>query len=168
MSLTDLILIRHGQSLANINASNDPDCELSPLGHEQARDLALRIKALPLAGFVGLVSPYRRALQTAHYLTAATGMPFLVEEQVREFGARCDINGRCYEAETPSQFALRMKVFLRAARGKLIVVSHGSPIAYLSQLANGLELEIAGPIHQGIGNAQFRWISDPTPFALRA
>lgn len=167
MSLTDLILIRHGQSLANINASSDPDCELSPLGHEQARDLGRRLKSLPLDSFVGLVSPYRRARQTAHYLEQETGLTFRVEEQIREFGARCDIDGACYEAESPMQFTQRMKSFLASASGKLILVSHGSPVAYLAQLANGFETAMDRPIHEGIGNAQFRWISDPTPFALR-
>jgi broad specificity phosphatase PhoE len=165
MSLSDLILIRHGQSLANINCSNDPDCELSPLGHEQARELAIRLKAFPLEGFVGLVSPYRRALETARFITESIGLGFEIDEDVREFGARCDINGSTYEEESPTEFAERMKKFVRRARGKLLVVSHGSPIAYLAQLANGFEMQVSGPIHQGIGNAQFRWISDPVPFA---
>jgi broad specificity phosphatase PhoE len=165
MSLTDLILIRHGQSMANINCSDDPDCELSPLGHDQARELAKRMQRIPLEGFVGLVSPYRRALQTAQYLTEAVGLSFRIEDQVREFGARCDINGHCYHAESAQEFVERMKKFLRDAQGKLLIVSHGSPIAYLGQLANGFAMDVDGPIHQGIGNAQFRWISDPVPFA---
>ena len=165
MSLSDLILIRHGQSLANINCSNEPDCELSDAGHEQARELGRRLTALPLEGFVGLVSPYRRALQTAQYITQFTGMTFEIDEDVREFGARCDINGCRYEAETPAEFTTRMKRFLGRAAGKLVVVSHGSPIAYMAQLANGFELPVKGPIHEWIGNAQFRWISDPVPFA---
>lgn len=163
MSLTDLILIRHGQSLANINCSTDPDCELTARGHEQARKLAQRLKSLPLDGFVGLVSPYRRAIQTADHITQALGLRFQVESEVREFGADCDINGTRYAAETPEAFAARMKAFLRSAGGKLLIVSHGSPIAYLAQLANGFEMPVNGPIHHGIGNAQFRWISDPVP-----
>jgi broad specificity phosphatase PhoE len=165
MSLSDLILIRHGQSLANINCSTDPDCELTPLGHQQARDLAQRLKGLPLDGFVGLVSPYRRALQTAEHITDAIGLRFEIDEAVREFGTTCTINGSRYSAESPGEFVERMKKFLGGATGRLLVVSHGSPIAYLAQLANGFDMTVRGPIHQGIGNAQFRWISDPVPFA---
>jgi broad specificity phosphatase PhoE len=165
MSLTDLILVRHGQSMANINCSNDPDCELSPLGHEQARDLARKLCAFPLDGFVGLVSPYRRALQTAEFITRTTGLPFAIDDGAREFGMLAHIDGRTFDPESPAEFGARMKAFLRRLSGRVMVVSHGSPIAYLAQLANGFEVKVEGPIHQSIGNAQFRWISDPTAFS---
>lgn len=163
--LTDLILIRHGQSLGNIACSDHPDCELSPRGIEQARELAENLCRLPLDGFVGLVSPYRRAIQTAEFITARTGLTFAIENGIREFGPRAEIGERVFQPETLAEFAARMKAFLSQARGKVLLVSHGSPIAALAQLANGFEPTLDGPFHSGIGNARFRWISDPTPFA---
>lgn len=163
--LTDLILIRHGQSLANINASNEPDCALSPRGMQQARDLADQLMAMPIRGFIGLVSPYRRAVQTAQLIANRTGIDFIEDDGLREYGPPCDIAGRRFEQESPNELSARLKAFLHRVGGKVIVVSHGSPIAILAQLANGFEPRIDGPFHAGIGNAQFRWISDPTPFA---
>lgn len=163
--LTDLILIRHGESLANINCSTDPNCPLSDRGFEQARELGAWLATLPLEGFVGLVSPYLRAIQTAQLISERTGLAFSTDDDIREFGPGTTIDGRHFDAESPERFAARMKAFLRRSSGRLLIVSHGSPIAYLAQLANGIEPRIDSPFHGGIGNARFRWISDPTPFS---
>lgn len=163
--LTDLILVRHGQSLGNIKASDDPDCALSPRGMQQARELGDLLAKLPLEGFVGLVSPYCRAIRTAEILSEKTGIEFIEDDGIREYGPRTDIAGRRFEQETAYELTARMKSFLSRIGGKVIVVSHGSPIAVLAQLANGFEPRVDGAFHEGIGNAQFRWISDPTPFA---
>lgn len=163
--LTDLILIRHGESLANINCSTDPDCPLSPRGLEQARELADRLARLPLDGFQCLVSPYRRAMQTAQAISDRTGLVFARDDGIREFGPRAEVEGEVFDADTPETFTRRMKAFLRRTEGRVLLVSHGTPIAFLAQLANGFEPLLDGPIHRGIGNAQFRWVSDPVPFA---
>lgn len=162
---TDLILIRHGESLANIDRSTDPNSALSPCGVEQTRELADRLAALPLEGFECRVSPYLRAMQTAQLIAERIGVSFVTDEGIREFGPRAEIDGQIFEAESTADFAARMKAFLGRVSGRVIVVSHGSPIAYLAQLANGFDHPLDAPFHGGIGNAQFRWISDPTAFS---
>jgi broad specificity phosphatase PhoE len=72
MNATELLMVRHGESEANVGLSTDPDCCLTPRGLQQARDLAPRLARLDLTGFVAVASPYRRAVQTAEVLAAAT------------------------------------------------------------------------------------------------
>src|SRR5690242_12385523 len=78
-------MVRHGQSLGNAGLSEEADCCLTGLGQEQARAAAELILSHELEGFVGVVSPYKRARETAACITAATGMVFEVEPLVREW-----------------------------------------------------------------------------------
>ena len=77
-----IFLVRHGQSLWQLQPSQDWDTGLSALGHSQARRLAAwcaRRAALDAtsrfeAGTLR-TSPLRRARQTARYLAEALGPP---------------------------------------------------------------------------------------------
>lgn len=74
-----LLLIRHGESTANVAAAaaeaagadtiaveaRDADVPLSPLGQRQAAALALPLREQDGAGTAWFSSPYRRAVQTA-------------------------------------------------------------------------------------------------------
>lgn len=158
-TITELLLIRHGESEANAGTSTDPDCSLTDLGRQQARRLAERLKQLDLGGFVGITSPYRRTVQTAHEITAVTGIAFTLEDAVREWGVRATINGREYAHEPIDQVITRLTDFLRHHDGrKLLVVSHAAPIAVLTQLAWCEPPLTEGPFWLGVGNCRPRWI----------
>lgn len=86
--LTRLILVRHGQSVANAERrvqgwADDP---LSELGMQQARTLAQWLQHNE-SGIERLVSsPLRRAHQTAGYIGDALRLPVTTHSGLREFG----------------------------------------------------------------------------------
>lgn len=91
-----MILLRHGQSAFNLAMQQTgrdpgiPDPELTEHGHGQAQSAA---RALAGAGITRiLVSPYRRALQTATPIAAALGVVPVIDPLVRERAwYSCDI-----------------------------------------------------------------------------
>src|SRR2546423_5112944 len=98
--MEEFLLIRHGQSEANVGQSDEPDCDLTPLGLEQAREMGRRLAKRDLSGFIALVSPYCRARRTADAIAEVTGLRFSVEPQIREWGKDCRIDGNLYREET--------------------------------------------------------------------
>ncbi len=91
-----MILIRHGQSYFNLHYGATrvdpgiPDPELTEAGRQQA--LAALETLRPRAVKRVIASPYTRALETAHIIAGALGLPIAVEPLVRERAAfTCDI-----------------------------------------------------------------------------
>ena len=91
-----MILVRHGQSYFNLHYGAtrvDPgieDPELTEIGQLQAQ-AAANVLATRMVKKL-LVSPYIRALQTAHIIAEALSLPIVVEPMVRERAAfACDI-----------------------------------------------------------------------------
>lgn len=156
---TELLMVRHGQSEANIGASTDPDCALTALGLEQARSLARRLDGMDLSGFIGMTSPYRRAVQTAELLGLSVGLKFEIEPDLREWGPAATISGQAYAQEPVLDTVRRLKEFLRRRAGqKLFIVSHAAPIALLTQIAWGEPPITEGPFWAGVGNCCPRWL----------
>lgn len=94
---TRIVIIRHGESVANATKSvHGPRvCEgLSELGRDQCVRLAARLaRTGELAGSVLVASQYRRARQTAEAIAPAIGNPPLeIDERWGEldWGAACD------------------------------------------------------------------------------
>ena len=157
--ITELILVRHGQSEANVGLSCEPDCAMTDLGMEQARSAARRLKAFDLSGFAGVCSPYRRAVHTAREIAAVTGLRFTEDEAVREWGVEATVGGRTFAKEPVDEVVRRLEAFLRARRGqRLLVVSHAAPIALLTQLAWGEKPVTEGQFWLGVGNCCPRWL----------
>ena len=156
---TELLMVRHGESEANAGTSKDPDSPLTERGLAQARELAARLAAEDLAGFSGFTSPYRRAVQTAEALALSLGITFEVDESLREWGPAAVVGGRSYPDETPVQLVKRLETFLRRSAGRrLLIVSHGAPIALLTQLAWGERPVVEGAFWAGVGNCGPRWL----------
>lgn len=91
-----MILLRHGQSEFNLlftQTRRDPgiaDPVLTPLGHQQAAAAADALAAEAIRRI--LVSPYRRAIQTALPVARRLGLPLTVTPLVRErYAFTCDI-----------------------------------------------------------------------------
>lgn len=156
---TELLLIRHGESEANVGRSSDPDCSLTELGREQARCLARRLARYELAGFAALTSPYRRAVQTAQEIAAGTGLAFADEPAVREWGHTAVVRGLDYPEEPVADVVRRLRSFLQANAGqRLLIVSHAAPIALLTQLAWDEPPNTTGTFWAGVGNCCLRWL----------
>ncbi|HEX4793227.1 MAG TPA: histidine phosphatase family protein [Humisphaera sp.] len=150
---TELLLIRHGESEANVGRSTDVDCLLTDAGIEQARQLGLRLAEHDLRDFLFLTSPYRRTVHTAAAITEATGRSFVVDERIREWGEFATIGGKQYPKETTRELVERLREFLLDHAGrKLVVVSHAAPIAVLTQLANGESPNTLGQFWIGVEN----------------
>ena len=150
----ELLLIRHGESEANAGISHDPNCALTPRGIEQARELGARLADEPdVRELRALVSPYRRAVQTAAEIAGCTGLGFAIEELVREWGELALIEKREYPKETAGELVARMGTFVgKYANQRLIVVSHAVPIAVLCGLAAGQIPDMGGQFWAGVGN----------------
>jgi broad specificity phosphatase PhoE len=82
---TTLLLARHGQTVwhaDNRYAGGDSDVDLTPTGLEQARWLAAAVRDRGVDALV--VSPVRRARETAAPAAAALGLEAAVVEDLRE------------------------------------------------------------------------------------
>ncbi|PFG39228.1 broad specificity phosphatase PhoE [Georgenia soli] len=102
MGVTEILLVRHGESAANIAASRaeaagaetidvparDPDVQLSAAGQAQAEALGAWLRDLPDDRRPDVVwsSPYRRALDTARTAlrVADADVPLRVDERLRD------------------------------------------------------------------------------------
>ncbi|MFH5824954.1 histidine phosphatase family protein [Georgenia sp. AZ-5] len=102
MGATELLLVRHGESTANVAAARaesagaevidvphrDPDVGLSGTGLAQARALGAWLRELPAERRPDAVwsSPYRRAAETARTALAAAGLdvPVRLDERLRD------------------------------------------------------------------------------------
>ena len=94
-----MILLRHGQSEFNLHFTHtrrDPgirDPKLTALGWAQAREAGRALAGQGLQRI--LVSPYTRALETAHGVNEALRLPIHVNTVVRErYAFVCDIGTR--------------------------------------------------------------------------
>ena len=106
MGAPEMILVRHGQSEFNVHygrTREDPgirDARLTEHGRRQARFAAEILAGQDLAAIVA--SPYSRALETAHVIADALGLPIAVEPLVAERAAfTCDIGS------SPAELAAR-------------------------------------------------------------
>ena len=91
-----MILLRHGQSEFNLlftQTRRDPgiaDPVLTPLGHDQAEAAAAALAREEIRRIV--VSPYRRAIQTALPVARRLGLALTITPVVRErYAFTCDI-----------------------------------------------------------------------------
>jgi broad specificity phosphatase PhoE len=128
-----LWIVRHGQSESNVArrlaeaaaraeigiSVRDVDVELSGLGQAQARAVGRWFGALPSEERpnVVLVSPYRRAIQTAALIAEAAGIDvrredgsYVIDERLREkeFGLLTGLTRAGIASQYPDEYALRM------------------------------------------------------------
>ena len=84
---TELILIRHGEAVANVEpviGGIRGDAGLTPRGREQARLLYRRLLDRPIAADRLVASTLPRALETAGYVAQALGLPVLHDDGLHE------------------------------------------------------------------------------------
>lgn len=84
----EIYVVRHGQTDYNVQGffQGHIDIPLNNIGIEQAKETALKFKNIKVDKI--LVSPLKRARQTAQYISEITGIEFEIEERLieRSFG----------------------------------------------------------------------------------
>nr|HID14460.1 histidine phosphatase family protein [Anaerolineae bacterium] len=107
--MTELILIRHGQTHANVAGrwQGWSDSTLTSLGQTQAEAVARRLAAEHSRVAALYSSPLRRALQTATIIGAALGLRPVSVDDLKEinFGELNGITLKEMEAQYPALFA---------------------------------------------------------------
>jgi broad specificity phosphatase PhoE len=161
MHPTTLYLVRHGETLANVEQRwyGSLDAPLSPRGEVQVAATGVRFGANAAQAAVDAIfaSPLGRAQKTAAAIGQALNLPVIVEPSLREFHIG-DWEGRTYRelmeeerlwerwkvdpafappnGESPASFARRTLVEVGAlldqqAGRRLVLVSHGGVIGCL-------------------------------------
>jgi probable phosphoglycerate mutase len=81
-----LYFIRHGESEANtrhVISNRDSPFGLTPLGKQQAKTLAEKLREVPFTALFS--SPVRRARETTEVLSGSFRIPYQVSEALREY-----------------------------------------------------------------------------------
>lgn len=181
-----IIVVRHGETALNVSrVLQPPDTPLSQRGQAQARAVALRLAAEPVAALIS--SDLLRARQTADAIALQTGgltVASWMGLRERDFG---DWRGQSYDAlpvdplrmeeappggESQAAFAQRCRsawaelVQLRSQLdGALVVVSHGLTIRQLLQ-----DLPVAaeaGALAGRLGNTAVTLLEATAPHTVR-
>ena len=123
--VTEVWLVRHGDSYRDIVAAEDPP--LSAIGRDQAKRLADRVHRVPPAAVYS--SPYRRALETARMITDNVRVDDRLVEIALDLGEDGSLNFK----EEPSVAAGRMRAVLDDivrdhAGQRVVAVGHGAAI----------------------------------------
>lgn len=148
----NLYLIRHGEYVHDENCDEAVGCELDALGREQARLVAARLDAMPIAFTSLQTSPYTRARGTAAIIAAQLGFSEpAIQGDIRECTPttrRQDVMaglkpGEAAECEAQlAQAAARLLVPATAGRDEHdIVVCHGNVIRWLTCRALGVDVD---------------------------
>jgi broad specificity phosphatase PhoE len=179
----DIILIRHAESMWNAEMSNDLDSSLTLKGISQAQILARFLrKKLDCRGYVGFTSPFDRCLQTSMPLRRQTNMRFFVRPEISELtnnfppeGVQVPSRSTRYLniewnnyfstnflPEPPKSFLARLRSFLDLLPDRALVITHGSVIQILIELALGVKVSQIPEWDNSIGNASITYIKDGT------
>lgn len=120
--MTRILLVRHGQNLANVTREFSykiVDYSLTELGREQAEHTGEYLAGQDVS--VVASSPLRRAIETAEALTRRTGHPISIFEGFRE------LNPGIFESQPPSDENWRVydEVMASWVRGNLDAATPG-------------------------------------------
>lgn len=97
----EILLVRHGQSEANAGLTDFLDSDLTPLGREQARLTAKRLRQAGLTKTY--VSPLRRTLQTIQPVCEEIDQPAEVYADICEYFSATYPGYRTFPGLTPAQ-----------------------------------------------------------------
>jgi broad specificity phosphatase PhoE len=167
------LVVRHGQSLFNLDkvVNGDPELDrgLSEQGIEEAQRLGGQLAALPI-GIVA-VSPFPRALQTANIALGAREVPHLVDDDLGDVRIG-DLEGASLDAyraapahsnrkerfpggeslnEAAFRYARALERLLAREEAATLVVCHEIPVRYAVNAAAGSD-ELNGPL-KSVANA---------------
>jgi probable phosphoglycerate mutase len=183
--MTQLILIRHGETLWNTERrmQGQLDSPLTPRGLWQAQQLGVRLKTQPFTTLYSSDLP--RAARTAEQIAVATGHEIVIDERLRErhFGVFEGLTQKEMQScepdayvrfmsrdphyavpggESPAAFFARCRAALeelaiRHAGETIAVVTHGLVLDSAYRAATGIALEAQRPVP--LVNASLNWFA---------
>lgn len=92
-NLNPIILVRHAQAYSNVDPSIGgwQDYGLTPLGEEQAKAVAMRLRKILKGSKVSIYSSHlKRARETANYICNELELELTIEENLQEYQTRLD------------------------------------------------------------------------------
>jgi len=146
--MNEIYFIRHGESEANVLdllCGSGWDVQLSDLGHKQMKNVSHKAKAMVFDHVI--VSPLKRARQSAHYIQERVDIWHELREQnyglweKRPFSEVKDkflLGVNAPEGESHEEFLSRIKLAykkMNELEGKVLVVGHGGVGSELLKLA---------------------------------
>jgi broad specificity phosphatase PhoE len=169
----EIILVRHAESMWNAKMSEDLDSTLTFNGVSQAQRLASFIrKSVDCRGFIGFTSPFDRCLLTSMPIRRQTGIRFFVRPEIAELDGvevpcrkdeYLDIEWGNYYTTTfhqePSEvFLQRLRAFLESIPNRSMIVTHGSVVQTMIEMALGVKVHQVPAWDNSIGNASITHI----------
>mgnify|MGYP001567113054 CR=1 FL=1 len=181
-----MLIIRHAESLYNVHLTADMDSDLTNHGEFQAEIISNYIKPFDLLGYSGFTSPMLRCLKTARYIHRKTDIKFKVCPELCEVSWcfpetglpirvmaepfwEMDWTGVKDEEtlnlpkETDSMFLEKMAQFFATIPEKSIIVTHGTCVMTLVELARNTKLEKVPDWDGSIRNASLTEIVKGVP-----
>jgi len=179
----DILIIRHAESQWNAKLTEDLDSDLTDEGERQRDAVARFIKDnIDYRSFMGFTSPFLRCLKTSNPLRKL-GVRFFVENELAEITNEfpdCGVSVPCrrgeysdfewnyqYESmnfrkEPPEDFLQRLKSFMNRLPQYSIIVTHGSVVQTLTEMALGVPVDKIPAWDNSISNASITYIKDGT------
>ncbi len=179
----ELILVRHAESMWNAQVSDSLDSTLTLKGVSQAQRLAnfLR-KSIDCRGVVGFTSPFDRCVLTSMPIRRQTGIRFFVKSEIAELtddfpGEGVEVPCRkdryldiewgnyyttVFHKEPSEVFLGRLRSFLDSIPNRSLVVTHGSVVQTLIEMALGVKVGSVPMWDNSIGNASITHIKNGT------
>jgi broad specificity phosphatase PhoE len=179
----EIILLRHAESLYNINATDHLNSDLSNHGELQAHLVAEHLRSMDLTDYVGITSPLLRCLKTARYIQRKTGLRFHVREALGEVSwdfppeglfvhvlseifdeMHWDIHEEIFHfaKEEDAVFVQKLNQFFNQLPPKTILVTHGACVMTLIELALGAKVAKIPEWDGSIKNASLTHIKNGT------
>lgn len=177
-----ILAVRHAESQYNVHLTSHLDSDLTNNGEHQAHLMSDHFKLFNLEGFVGYTSPLLRCVKTARYIQRKTGMNFTVLPELCEVSWGFPENGidiKCMSdvywemnwndlhnqdtihlpKETDTTFVEKLTNLLDSLPEKTVIVSHGTCVMTLIELALGAKVEKIPEWDGSIKNASISRIS---------
>ena len=143
-----LYLVRHGSYIAEADRSDRDGNGLDSLGRQQARDIALRLKALPVRLDALISSAFTRARETADIMGEILGRRVGRDSLIRECtpeSDRADLKAKHPREETDACDRQLQAAWTRYARPSpegdrhVVLVCHGNLIRWFVMRSMGVD-----------------------------
>lgn len=178
----NILALRHAESHYNVHATKHQNSDLTQYGEYQAHLTSNHMKSLDLRGYTGYTSPMLRCLRTARYIQRTTGMHFTVLPELCEVSWEFPENGLDIRVmsdvywemnwhdladhetinlpkETDTAFVEKLSVLFNNLPEKSLVVTHGTGVMTLIELAISAKVDKVPEWDGSIKNASLTSLS---------